>query len=178
MADEKISLIPGTTIAGGEKIVVAKSGDNFTITPDQQKVFGNTDISVKSTASKGISNEANWAQNLVPGADGEVLPSLEYIQPLPITISTAAETLDSDTQVNQFAMYTGAGGNITIESSFLKIGQEYVIHQEGANQFTLVPGAGVSLHEPDSLLTSSKQYANVGIFKKTATTYAITGDLV
>lgn len=117
------------------------------------------------------------SQNINPSSDPNNLIPLKYVQPAKLTITTATASLTSSNLNNQFIDYTGSGGNITIESSFLNVDQEACISQGGTDQFSLVAGSGVTLEAPDGLLTSRVQYSSIGIYKISSTIYRITGDL-
>lgn len=123
----------------------------------------------------GVVNNADYTPNYSPQSTPNVNVALKYVTPVSATISTATGTIDNTYTNNQTIEYTGSGGNLTIESTYLNVNEVGSVMQIGVNPFTLVAGAGVTLIEPDSLFTSEKQYVSIGIYKQNATTYIING---
>lgn len=115
-------------------------------------------------------NPTNYANSLVP---------LKYIFPSDLLVSDANYTYDGDNLKNQSMQYSGAGGTITIDSTFLEIGEEANVLIVGSNDVTFAAGTGTTgLISHGGSLTTDGQGSSVGIKKLTATTYFLNGTLV
>lgn len=77
---------------------------------------------------------------------------------------------------NTFIRSTGSAITITI-ANVLAVGESVQFIQAGSGQITFAAGSGVTLLSADSLLKTSKQYAQAGVVCGAAGVYYLTGQL-
>ena len=116
----------------------------------------------------------DYSVNLNPTDTPNNLSTIKSFQPTILTISSNNDTLDSNNTANQFINYTGTGGVISIDPSYLSIGQEFCISQGGTDVVSLSGINGAVLQAPNNMLSTVDQFDSISGIKINSTTYRLT----
>ena len=177
MADSTINNLPGiSALQDANKFAATQGGNTVGVTALQIKTHVLNNSLFTASDLKGPKNNADYSQNINPIFDGNTQAPVKYVSPIPE--NHTATTLDNGVTVNVMLLYNGPGGNLTIESDFLNVGQWAGLHLESSTMPTLVAGTDVVLHSLNNALMGAGQYGTIGIYKKALNTFLITGHVI